>query len=133
MSDNLADDRRRAPRAPIELKVEYKRTNAFLAEYTRNISRGGTFIRTDKPLEIGTKFQFDMSIPSLGEPLQLRGVVRWVVQPDQADESQPAGMGIEFVYSSTEEQQRITKAVEALMIEQLGEELYRKMLAEQTL
>ena len=31
----------------IELTVEYKRMNAFFADYTKNISRGGTFIRTD--------------------------------------------------------------------------------------
>ena len=44
------DDRRLAYRAPIELKVEYKRLNTFFADYTRNISRGGTFIGTDKPV-----------------------------------------------------------------------------------
>jgi type IV pilus assembly protein PilZ len=42
------------PRAPIELKVEYKRINSFFADYTRNISKGGTFIKTTKPLAIGT-------------------------------------------------------------------------------
>ena len=52
------DDRRIGYRAPIELKVEYKRLNTFFADYTRNISRGGTFIGTDKPLKVGTEFVF---------------------------------------------------------------------------
>jgi hypothetical protein len=49
-------DRRREQRAPIELKVEYKRLNTFFYDYTKNISKGGTFIKTDKPLDIGTVF-----------------------------------------------------------------------------
>ena len=49
-------DRRREARAPIELKVEYKRLNTFFYDYTKNISKGGTFIKTDKPLDIGTIF-----------------------------------------------------------------------------
>ena len=37
-------ERRAEVRRPIELKVEYKRLNTFFADYTKNISRGGTFI-----------------------------------------------------------------------------------------
>ena len=48
------DDRRREARAPIELKVEYKRLNTFFYDYTKNISKGGTFIKTEKPLDVGT-------------------------------------------------------------------------------
>ena len=67
------DDRRHGLRAPIELKVEYKRLNTFFADYTRNISRGGTFIGTDKPLKVGTEFVFALGIPNIPEPLRLRG------------------------------------------------------------
>jgi type IV pilus assembly protein PilZ len=35
--------------------------NAFFADYTKNISRGGTFIRTDKPLDIGTEVNHGMA------------------------------------------------------------------------
>ena len=44
------DDRRKGQRGAIELNVEYKRINTFFSDYTRNISKGGTFIRTAKPL-----------------------------------------------------------------------------------
>src|SRR3954467_14234988 len=98
-----ADDRRDAMRHPIELKVEYKRLNTFFADYTRNISKGGTFIRTDRPLQIGTEFVFALSIRNVADPLRLRGRVRWVVVPDDATEEQPAGMGIEFLYENDAE------------------------------
>src|ERR1041385_6980995 len=61
-------DRRSNGRHPIELKVEYKRLNTFFADYTKNISKGGTFIGTDKPLDIGTELVFALSIPPLREP-----------------------------------------------------------------
>jgi uncharacterized protein (TIGR02266 family) len=73
MDDASASEKRGDGRAPIELKVEYKRQNAFFADYTRNISRGGTFIRTTRPLPIGTEFVFKLFVPKLDEPLRLIG------------------------------------------------------------
>src|SRR3954463_14413182 len=75
MSDD--DERRREARAPIELKVEYKRLNTFFYDYTKNISKGGTFIKTEKPLDIGTIFLFKLQVPSREAPFALRGEVRW--------------------------------------------------------
>ncbi|MEM9189544.1 MAG: TIGR02266 family protein [Myxococcota bacterium] len=120
-------ERRRAVRAPIELKVEYKRLNSFFADYTRNISQGGTFIKTHKPLDIGTEFVFRMTVPKLKEPLVLHGKVQWVVSPAQAGDDQDPGMGIGFIYDSEADRARIGANVERLMIESLGEVLYRKL------
>ncbi len=97
------DDRRREARAPIELKVEYKRLNTFFYDYTKNISKGGTFIKTEKPLDVGTIFLFKLMLPAQSEPVALRGEVRWVVKdgaplPPQVPEGHEAGMGIKFVY-----------------------------------
>jgi type IV pilus assembly protein PilZ len=122
------DDRRAAPRAPIELRVEYKRLNSFFADYTKNISRGGTFIGTDRPLEIGTDFVFKLGIPGLPEPLVLRGKVQWVLTPEQATEERKPGMGIGFVFDSELERERVETQVERLMIDSLGPALYKKLL-----
>ena len=47
MSDAKAGrEAREHMRAPIELKVEYKKMNTFFSDYTKNISKGGTFIKT---------------------------------------------------------------------------------------
>lgn len=113
----------------IELSVEYKRLNAFFADYTKNISRGGTFIKTDRPLPIGTEFTFKLTVPTLEKPLELRGRVQWIVEPAQADESQEAGMGIGFVYENEVERAKITTIVEQLMVGSLGAHLYEKLIA----
>jgi type IV pilus assembly protein PilZ len=122
------DDRRNSPRAPIELKVEYRRLNTFFADYTRNISRGGTFIKTDKPLRIGTEFIFKLQIPSLAEPITLTGQVKWVVDTREATDDNPAGMGIKFIYSSADQRGQVEDKVEQLMIDSLGQHLYQKLL-----
>jgi type IV pilus assembly protein PilZ len=122
------DNRRQHSRAPIELKVEYKRLNTFLADYTRNISRGGTFVATAKPLGVGTQFVFALSVPGLGEPLKLTGKVVWTTSEDEASPANPAGMGIEFQYRDAQEQAEKEARVERILQSELGEELAEKLL-----
>jgi type IV pilus assembly protein PilZ len=121
-------DRRRDGRSPIELRVEYKRLNTFFADYTKNISRGGTFIGTERPLDIGTEFVFALDLPTLAEPLRLRGRVMWVTNVDEASKANPPGMGIEFRYSTPDERRDMEKLVERLIVSQLGEHLAAKLL-----
>lgn len=122
------NDRRSEPRAPIELRVEYKRLNSFFADYTKNIGRGGTFIATDRPLEIGTDFVFKLGVPGLSEPLVLNGKVQWVLMPEDCGDGREPGMGIGFVFESELERERVEATVEKLMIESLGPVLYNKLI-----
>jgi type IV pilus assembly protein PilZ len=122
------DDRRVANRQAIELSVEYKRLNTFFADYTRNISKGGTFIRTERPLDVKTEFVFALTIRGLPEPLRLHGRVKWIVSPAEATPSSPAGMGIEFMYENDEDR-RATEAIgEKLMADELGDGLTARLL-----
>jgi type IV pilus assembly protein PilZ len=127
MSSGDKDDRRYGTRAPIELKVEYKRLNTFFADYTKNISRGGTFIATDKPLPVGTDFVFALGVPNMAEPVRLRGKVIWTTPAEEASKANPCGMGIEFQYAAGEREQK-EAAVERLMTSELGSHLAEKLL-----
>jgi type IV pilus assembly protein PilZ len=125
-------DRNVDPRQPIELKVEYERLNAFFADYTKNISRGGTFIQTRRPLPVGTEFLFLLYIPTLDQPLAIRGQVKWIVEPGRdspSTDGAPLGMGIRFVYASEEERRQVEHLVERLMVDSLGHQVYRKLMA----
>jgi type IV pilus assembly protein PilZ len=115
----VPDNSRVHPRAPIELKVAYQRMNAFLADFTRDISKGGVFIQTATPLPVGTEFTFHISLPKRPDAIRLHGRV---IRVDNT------GMGIQFVWTADEERDRFEKLVEALMVESLGEDLYRKLL-----
>ncbi len=125
-----ADESRAHARKPIELKVEYKRINAFFADFTRNISHGGTFIKTTKPLPIGTEFVFKLQIPNLEEPLSIQGQVRWIIhEGEETEEDEEAGMGIRFVYREGAERATIESLVEGLMVDSLGRLLTTKLMA----
>lgn len=117
-------ENRKHQRIPIQLSVDYRRTNSFLADYTRNISRGGTFIVTNRPLAVGTLFRFTLSVPSPPTSFELVGEVVWA----RSDGPEP-GMGIRFVYDSDEERQRMEDAMERVLIENLGPALAERLLS----
>ena len=126
---SAGSDKRTADRVAITLKVDYKRLNSFFADYTKNISKGGTFIRTKKPLEVGTGFVFVLSLPTLNEQLQLNGEVMWVVTEGQETSEQPSGMGIKFRFANDSERQKVDDFVERLMVDALGEHISQRLLA----
>jgi len=125
MSGDDEDERRRGFRAPIELKVEYKRLNTFFADYTKNISRGGTFIKTKRPLPIGTEFLFKLFVPGRDQPLTIHGEVQRIIDETPGEDQ---GMAIKFVYREGDPQDVISRAVEGMMSDSLGPRLSAKLL-----
>ncbi len=131
------DERRVEDRAAASLRVEYKRLNNFFADYTKNISKGGTFIRTASPMEIGTELTFVLSVPNPAPggasskeavDLELRGVVRWVVGEAEATAEKPQGMGIQFLFADDAQRLAVEKTVEGIMQAALGPHLASKLL-----
>jgi type IV pilus assembly protein PilZ len=128
-----SSDRRQQLRAPIELRVEYQRLNRFFYDYTKNISMGGTFVKTNKPLDVGTRFIFKLKIPTLPEPLQLLGEVHWILHEGEVREgegphgSDEPGMGIRFIYDSEEQRGEVEREVEKLMVRSLGPRIYANL------
>jgi type IV pilus assembly protein PilZ len=129
----MADvDKREDGRAPITLRVDYKRLNTFFADYTKNISKGGTFIKTTKPLPVGTEFVFVLALPEAdGKPrqLELTGEVKWVVTTTDGSDENPAGMGIQFVFQDDSERRKVEEFVSTLMSDALGPQLASRLLA----
>jgi len=116
-------ENRQHGRAPIELKVDYRKLNSFFADYTKNISKGGTFIKTKKTLPNGTRFIFRLSVPGRDAPLELNGeVVR------SAAAGEEPGMGIRFVWPDELERIEFEHMVEQLMEQSLGAELTGNLL-----
>lgn len=88
-------DRRRSPRLPVKVLVEYEDERDFVTDYTSNVNLGGMFIRTQTPLALGTRFRLRFQVQGRDKPIDTTAVVRWT-QP--AAEAGPlyAGMGIQF-------------------------------------
>ncbi len=104
--------------------------NAFFADYTKNISKGGTFIKTERPLPVGTEFVFKLAVPKRPAPFELKGMVIWTNDPEhsQHPEEPSLGMGIRFVFEQPSLKDDFEGRVEELMIESLGPTLYKKLL-----
>jgi len=75
--------------------VEYESMEDFLVDYTGNLSVGGMFIVTGRPLPKGTRLRMSFKLPGDEETIEAMGVVRWAVQPSSSEPMRP-GMGISF-------------------------------------
>jgi len=84
---------RRQPRLPISLEVAYRTAGAFLVSYSINLSKGGIFLETAQPLEIGEQLTLKFDVPGVG-PLEVVGTVAWVRAGSH--DGLPDGMGIQF-------------------------------------
>jgi type IV pilus assembly protein PilZ len=87
-------ERRAFPRIPVSLAVEYRSEGELRRDLVIDQSEGGLFIRTSRPLPIGT--ELELVIQVAGEPpMRVRGRVVWErllgKGPDQP------GMGVGFV------------------------------------
>ncbi|TMB09160.1 MAG: TIGR02266 family protein [Deltaproteobacteria bacterium] len=123
------EDLRQSQRAPVRLRIDYERMNAFFADYTRNISKGGTFIKTSRPLEVGSRCQFSLSLPALPVPLVLDGEVIWILAAEEAQQSgAEPGMGIRFVFADEAGRREFERAIERIMEESLGADVVRRLL-----
>ena len=75
----------------VTINKEFENFDAFIHEYVTNISRSGVFIRSKKPLEIGTRVNLKFTVITNDiEAIQGVGEVVRV-------EEDPPGMGVAFV------------------------------------
>ena len=112
-------EKRRSPRAPVSIRIDYSTVDALFWDFARNINEGGVFVETDSPLPVGTKVQLKFYLPGLADPVETQGEVVWVGRggPGQSDEDQGAsrpGMGIQFTELSAENKQAINRLVQEL-------------------
>ena len=120
---SVTQERREHARRPVELQVAYEQLNAFFADYTKNISKGGTFIPSRRSLPLGTLFRFRLLVPGRVAPFELEGVV--VRNGTDAGET---GVGIQFRWSDEERRRQFEAAVEAMMTSSFGPVVARQLL-----
>ena len=113
-------DKRKDARKPLVLRVQYKRLETFLADYTRNFSKGGAFIRTENPLSVGTRCTFCFEVPGRGAVFELLGEVIWVNRATRIENSDvhDLGMGIRFVFENPNDRIAFQEVVELLMADE---------------
>jgi len=101
--------RRKKPRVQKILSLRFKSDTGLIKVFTQDMSIGGMFIRTAKPLPEGEMFTLKLTLPEASEALNIGCEVVWIRTDDNGDESLPSGMGIEFVNMSEADQFRLKK------------------------
>jgi uncharacterized protein (TIGR02266 family) len=81
-------DLRLHPRMVVALTVNYPSKVGLERDLVTDLSQGGLFVRTSRPLPIGTEIDLEVLVGA--EPVRVRGRVVWL-----RDETR-AGMGIQF-------------------------------------
>jgi type IV pilus assembly protein PilZ len=107
----------------VELQVAYEQLNAFFADYTKNISKGGTFIPSRRSVPLGTEFRFRLVVPGRSEPFELEGVV-----VRNATDGEEHGVGIEVRWSDDERRREFERAGETMTTESVGPLVARHLL-----
>lgn len=110
-TDSEAEDRRRADRARVTVRIDYATVDEMFSEFTRDINEGGLFIETEKPHAPGTEVSMQFHLPGSPEVLQTIGRV---VRVSSGNTGSPAGMGIEFEELTADDRVKIDRIVRAL-------------------
>jgi hypothetical protein len=100
---NRYADQRRVSRARVQFTARYSSPNLNLEGLVTDLSPDGLFFCSDFLDDQGETAHVVLDVPSRGQPLELRGEVRWVKDAPSA-----AGMGIRFVDVSLEDRALLT-------------------------
>jgi type IV pilus assembly protein PilZ len=105
-------ERRALRRLPLRVMVEYESLEDFLIDYTANMSVGGMFIRTQTPLDEGTRFRLRFQVPGRSRPIETFGEVRWTLSPEDAGPMVP-GMGVQFDALAAPDRRSVQRMMDA--------------------
>ena len=105
---------RKQTRVQKTLTLMFKDRKSFVKAYTDNISKGGLFIMTERPLKQGEQFLLKLQVPDLPEPIKVNCEVSWV--REQSDiEKRPPGMGVKFSKMTKKDNQILNQYFQTLI------------------
>lgn len=115
-----AASRRAEERLEVRWAVDCASDETFLYAYITNVSSLGLFVRTDRPLPIGTRIQLAFT-PNGCEPFELRGEVAWINPIREGHEllrdgnpNPNPGMGVRFLDLALEDRERLVDAIRTI-------------------
>lgn len=104
---------RKSARLHHELPVAYRSVGSFLTDWATNISQGGLFINTRKPLPVGTEVKIIIQLPGAAFPFDIVGKVSRIHEVGKVKGPAP-GMAVEFTELDRTKRERIEAFVQKL-------------------
>ncbi len=93
-------------RHEVHVTVSHESVYSLRQDEVTNISGGGLFLRTDRPLPVGTVLYMSIDAGLSDGPISVVGKVAWL-RP--TGESEPAGIGVSFLPLEPGEQRRLAE------------------------
>jgi uncharacterized protein (TIGR02266 family) len=103
-------EKRRDPRVPLVLRVEWPGLELAIRDATENVSAGGLFIRTDRPLEPGARLPLQLGFPGLLDPIEIEVVV---VRRRPESEEGAAGLAVKVPADRLADRARLAQLAKA--------------------
>jgi type IV pilus assembly protein PilZ len=103
-------ENRKHPRIDVWIEVTFKSSRELVTSYMRNISKGGVFIQTEEPLDLGTVLALTFQLPGQENLIKIKGKVVWY---NPAGGIQNSGMGVQFTEMPEEDRHILEGFIEA--------------------
>ncbi len=103
-------ERRDHMRLRTHIRIDFGSRGELRTGSVKNISQGGLFVATERPLPRHSEVMLVLERPWSGEPLEVRGVVSW--SSEDGGPVTHAGMGIEFCESGRAQREAIGRLVQ---------------------
>jgi type IV pilus assembly protein PilZ len=90
--------RRELFRVDAKVEVEFKSFDQFYREYSKNLSKGGIFIKSNNVLKPQTILEILLKLPGEESDFNILGEVVHVIEPEMSEaHGWEAGMGVHFI------------------------------------
>jgi uncharacterized protein (TIGR02266 family) len=119
-------EKRRDARVPLVLRIDSPGQPGFRGA-TENLSAGGLFVRTERPLDPGTRVPLLVSFPGLLEPIELEVEVAWT---RQGVAELPGGVAVRIPDDRPLDREKIARLIEGTGGATGAARTYRLLLVE---
>ncbi len=114
----MGEERRIAPRFEVTTKVKVESPRGIQRYQSLNLSTGGIFLESDKPLAIGTELVLKFDLPGEGAVLA-KGVVKHhhpLIVTAEGGQKVLQGMGISFLRIEGDGSQALAEQIKKLTL-----------------
>ena len=102
--------------APLTISAVYKKNDKVGQGYVLNLSRGGVFLSSSDPFEMGETFRLRFFLPFQLGQVDAEVQVRWRTQDVASPPKQlRSGFGLEFVRIETAARDKISRFIEKFL------------------
>jgi len=102
-------EKRRDPRVPLVLRVDYPGVDQAIRDVTENVSAGGLFIRTERDLHAGDRVPLQVSFPGLLDPVEVEVEV---VRQRAGSGDEPRGVAVKIPIDRVDDRHKLARLAE---------------------